>query len=120
MKNLIIIPLIALLAGCSTVDKVKQMWPRDHDSALVSSHVTLGLKLDAINCKDKSGIEEAQKEAVWLSRYTEFRNDPQKVSTKGIVDNLAKAKEGNEAACNRWINLSKTRMKIIQEAWSGR
>jgi len=120
MKAFIIIPLFVLLSGCAAVDKVKQMWPRPHDPALASSFISLSVKLDYINCKDKSGIEEAVKEADWVNRYAEFRNDPQKVSTKAISDNLVKAKEGNETACQRWVNLSKTRMKIIQEAWSGR
>lgn len=120
MKKFIIIPLLVLLTGCTALDKVKQIWPRDHDPALVSGLITLSVKLDAVNCKAKTGIEEAKNDADWLNRYTEFRNDPQKVSTKGILDNLVKAKDANEAACNRWLNLSKTRIKIIQQAWSGR
>ena len=120
MKNFIIIPFVFLLLGCSTVDKVKQMWPRAHDPALASSLITLSVKLDLIDCKEKTGIEEARKDADWLNRYTEFRNDPQKVSTKGILDNLEKATDANEVACNRWLNLSKTRIKIIQQAWGGR
>lgn len=120
MKKLVIVPLVVLLTGCAAVDKVKQMWPRDHDPALAGSYISLSVKLDVVDCKQKTGIDEAVKEADWLNRYAEFRNDPQKVSTKGILDNLAKAKEGNEAACQRWVNLSKTRMKIIQQAWSGR
>ena len=120
MKKLIIVPVFFILTGCAAVDKVKQMWPRDHDPGLVSSYVTLSVKLDAIDCKTKNGVEDATKEAEWLNRYAEFRNDPQKVSTKGILDNLTKVKESNEAACNRWVNLSKTRMNIIKQAWSGR
>lgn len=120
MKKLLILPLFALLTGCAVVDKVKQVWPRDHDPGLVSGYVSLSVKLDQVDCKQKTGIDEARQEADWLNRYAEFRNDPQKISTKGILDNLAKAKESNEAACQRWVNLSKTRMKIIQEAWSGR
>ena len=120
MKKFILVPVFVLLSGCAAVDKVKQVWPRAHDPALASSYISLGVKLDAIDCKNRTGIEEAVKEADWLNRYAEFRNDPQKVSTKGILDNLAKAKESNEQACARWINLSKTRMKIIQEAWRGR
>ena len=120
MKKFIIIPFLVLLTGCSTVDKVKQIWPRAHDPALAGGLITLSVKLDAVNCKEKTGIEEARKDADWLNRYTEFRDDPQKVSTKGILDNLDKAKDANEAACNRWLNLSKTRIKIIQQSWSGR
>lgn len=120
MRTLIIVGCISLLTGCAAVDKVKEIWPRAHDPSLVSGFVNLNLSLDRVDCKAKETIDVAAKDADWLNRYAEFRKDPQKVSTKGIVDNLQKAKEGNEAACQRWVNLSKTRMKIIQEAWSGR
>lgn len=120
MKYLIAAGCMVLLTGCATVDKVKEIWPRAHDPSMVSGYVNLSVSLDKVDCKIKDSIEPAIKDADWLNRYAEFRKDPQRISTKGIVDNLTKAKEGNEAACNRWINLSKTRMKIIQEAWRGR
>lgn len=120
MKKFLIISAVTLLTGCAAVDKVKQIWPRDHDPALVSGYVNLQVALNKVDCTNKDTIEPAAKDADWLNRYAEFRKDPQQISTKGIVENLQKAKDGNEAACKRWINLSNTRMKIIQEAWSGR
>lgn len=110
----------SLLSGCAAIDKVKEIWPRDHDPSLVSGYVNLQVSLDKVNCTQKETVQEARKQADWLNRYAEFRNDPQKVSTKGIVDNLDKALEGSEASCTRWVNLSKTRMTIIKNAWSGR
>lgn len=120
MIKLIFLSFLIILPGCTTVDKIKRMWPRDHDPASATSLINLDIKLDAINCKEKTGIEEAKKEADWLNRYAEFRDETQKISTKGILNNLEKASVSNEATCNRWLNLSKTRIKIIQQAWGSR
>lgn len=120
MKRLLAITLITLLSGCAVVDKVKEVWPRDHDNALVSGFIDLQVSLDKADCSKKDTLIEARKHADWLNRYAEFRNDPQRISTKGILDNLDKAVDGSEAVCKRWVNLSKTRMDIIKSSWSGR
>jgi hypothetical protein len=120
MKRFIIISAVMMLSGCAAIDKVKEIWPRDHDSALVSGFVNLQVSLEKADCSNKETILDAKKHADWLNRYAEFRNDPQRISTKGILDNLDKAIDGSEAVCKRWINLSKTRMDIIKGSWSGR
>ncbi len=76
--------------------------------------------LDVVSCKSKESIDPALSKADWLNRYAEFRSDPQRISTKAIVDNLEKAKKAPDLVCERWLTLSKTRMKIIKESWSGR
>lgn len=119
-KTIVLLSTVLFLTGCAAIDKVKQVWPRNHDSALVTGYVNLQVSLDSVSCSNKNTIDAAITNADWLNRYAEFRNDPQKISTKAITENLAKAKDGSEAVCQRWVNLSKTRMKIIQEAWSGR
>lgn len=120
MKKILIAVSILLLTGCSTVDKVKEMWPRPHDPVMVSAYVDLEKHLEGVSCKSKEGIDPALHKADWLNRYAEFRKEPQRVSTKAIVDNLEKAKKAPELVCDRWLTLSKTRMKIIKESWSGR
>lgn len=122
MKKIILIALTAtVLTGCaSTIDKVKQVWPRAHDPALVTGFVNLQITLDNAKCDNKQSIAQAGIHADWLNRYAEFRNDPQKVSTKAILENLEKAAKSEAAVCQRWLNLSNTRMKVIQQAWSGR
>jgi len=120
VKKLFLACMIVGLSGCAVVEKVKQVWPRAHDPALVSGYVDLEGELSKVSCKEKETIKPAKSKAEWLNRYAEFRNDPQQVSTKAIVDNLDKATVASEAVCDKWINLSKTRMSIIKEAWSGR
>lgn len=111
---------LIFLSGCATVDKVKEMWPRAHDPVLVGNYIDLDLQLENVNCKTKDGFDNAIVKATWLNRYAEFRSEPQRVSTKAILENLEKAKKAPELVCERWVTLSKTRMKIIKETWSGR
>ena len=119
MKKIILIAAL-FLSGCSTVDKVKEMWPRPHDPVMVSVYVDLEKQLEGVSCKAKESIDPAYYKADWLNRYAEFRLDPQRISTKAIVESLDKAKKAPELVCERWVTLSKTRMKIIKESWSGR
>ena len=119
MKKLILITAL-FLPGCSTVDKVKEMWPRPHDPVMVSAYVDLEKQLEGVSCKSKESFDPAFNKADWLNRYAEFRGDPQRISTKAILENLEKAKKAPELVCDRWVTLSKTRMKIIKESWSGR
>ena len=120
MKKIILIAAVLVLSGCATVDKVIEMWPRAHDPVLVGNYIDLERNLDSINCKVKESLDPAILKADWLNRYAEFRKEPQRVSTKAILENLEKAKKAPELVCERWVTLSKTRMKIIKETWSGR
>ena len=114
MKKILLLTLV-LLSGCSSIDKVKEMWPRAHDPVMVSKYIDLEKQLEDVSCKSKESIDPAMLKADWLNRYAEFRGEPQRISTKAILDNLAP-----ELVCDRWVTLSKTRMKIITESWSGR
>lgn len=119
-KILSILVLSFSLSGCAAIAYVSKIWPKDHDPAMISSFVNLSIALDNADCDNKQTLKAVQKEADWLNRYAEVRDDPQKVSTKAILDNIDKAMAAEGTTCQRWVNLSKTRMKIIQQAWSGR
>jgi len=119
-KILAVLFLSSTLTGCAGIAYVSKIWPKDHDPAMAASFITLSIALDKASCEDKNSLVAVHKEADWLNRYAEFRNDAQKVSTKAILDNIDKAMAAEAATCQRWVNLSKTRMKIIQQAWSGR
>ena len=43
-----------------------------------------------------------------------------KANDLAVNYDLEKAKKAPELVCDRWLTLSKTRMKIIKESWSGR
>ena len=119
-KILAALILSTTLSGCAAIAYVSSIWPKDHDPMMVGAYVSLSVSLDKASCSNKESLNDVRREADWLNRYTEFRDDPQKVSTKAILDNIDKAMAAEGATCQRWVNLSKTRMKIIQQAWSGR
>lgn len=120
MKILALGFLLTLLSGCAVVDKVTQYWPRDHDPAMVSKYVDLATSLEKVTCAEQSSLDEPIKLAEWLNKYSEFRADPQAVTTTNVVTNLKQAKDSSEAACKRWVNLANINMKNIKESWSAR
>jgi hypothetical protein len=120
MKIIVSFMLVGVLSGCATVDKVKELWPRDHDSAMVAGYVDLQQKLNAVDCSDKNTVNEAIFRADWLNKYVYFREDPQRVTTNTIVQNLNKAAAAEVAACKRWINLANINMKTLQKSWGAR
>lgn len=120
MKIVTFIAVAVILSGCSVVDKVKDYWPRDHDAALVSMYINLERELEAVTCGDRVSFVGAINVSDWINRYAEFRNDPQKIATKNIKDNLEKAASSSEGACKRYLNLTKINMTLIKDSWSGR
>lgn len=121
MKIVAALVIVTTLTGCAVVEKVSAIWPRDHDSALVSGWVDLDIALTNANCKDKSTLDPAVSISDWLNRYAQFRNDPQQITTKLVNDNLNKAKAtSNEIMCEKYVKLSIINMKTIKNSWSGR
>ena len=120
MKIIVALALAATLSGCALVDKVKDYWPRDHDAALVSMYINLEREIEAATCGDSVSFVGAINVSDWINRYAEFRNDPQKIATKNVKDNLEKAASASEGACKRYVNLTKINMKLIKDSWSGR
>ena len=113
--------LIAVsLSGCAVIDKVRDYWPRDHDPVLASMYINLDRELEKASCDKQERFGPLVDAADWINRYAEFRNDPQKVATKNVRDNLEKASTSSEAVCKRYLNLTKINMKLIRDSWSGR
>ena len=48
MKKLIIIAVL-FLSGCSTIDKIKEVWPRAHDPVMVGAYIDLDKHIDKYN-----------------------------------------------------------------------
>lgn len=113
--------LVSVLSGCAVVEKVSAIWPRAHDPALVSGWVDLDVALSKANCSDRESLEPAIKAADWLNRYSLFRDDPQKITTKLVVENLVKARNTpSEKACETFVRLTIINTKTIKTSWSGR
>lgn len=120
MKIIAALLIAVSLSGCAVVDKVKDYWPRDHDPALVSMYINLDTLLEKASCDRQEQFGPIIEVADWINRYSEFRNDPQKVATKNVRDNLEKASTASEAVCKRYLNLTKINMKLVKDSWSDR
>lgn len=121
MKTINIIALALMLNGCTAMMAAKQFLPRDHDPALASAYVNTKIGIESISCKDKTTWDSLEKNAQFLNEYAQFRNDPQKESTQGILDNIQKAKTTqSEKACDIWLDLVKQRLVVLNKAWSTR
>lgn len=120
MKIISAIILSFALTGCAVVEKVTDLWPRDHDPVLVGSYINLQKSLEQADCKDQLTISNSIVLADFVNRYAQFRNDPQKDATKSIYENLVKAGGSSESACVRWMNIVNIKMKIVGNSWSNR
>ena len=69
MKRLLIIAVL-FLSGCSTIDKIKEVWPRAHDPVMVSAYIDLDIYLDEINCKSPNSIDFAKERAIYKIIFT--------------------------------------------------
>lgn len=112
--------LTTFLSGCATVNKIKDYWPRDHDPALVSMYINLEKELEKLSCDNQDKFYVSIEIADWINRYSEFRNDPQKVATKNVRDNLEKASKSSPAACKSYVTLAKINIDLIKDSWSKR
>lgn len=119
-KLLAALILSTTLSGCAAIATIQAFWPRDHDPALVSGLVNLEMSLESVKCEEKNTFDIPLINADWLNRYTVLRGDPQKITTEAIFNNLKKAKESNDAACKRWINLTNINLKTLKGSWSKR
>lgn len=122
MKKIIAALIVVTLSGCAVIDKVSEMWPRDHDPGLVTAYVNLQSTLEKVDCDAKREFFlPAVANARWLNLYAEFRSDPQRSTTKLVHDNLVKAEQSaNSAVCKRFLNIANINMKTIKQAWGDR
>jgi protein-disulfide isomerase len=118
MKTINTLILVLLLSGCS----LAKYWPVPHDPALAQAYVNVQVSIKNISCADKSqGWKTALDQANWLQEYAGFRSDIQLESVTAVQVNLNKAFNTESIkACEIWVNLSKSRMQVLNKAWSGR
>lgn len=113
-----ILPMILLLAGCSTL---ADYWPTPHDPALAQGWVQVRMEIERVNCDDRSNWQSLLRNAEFVSTYADFRSDNQRRTAAGLLENLTKAQQAsNPRVCVHNLNLAKTRLDILKTAWSGR
>jgi hypothetical protein len=118
MKLINILILTLLLNGCA----LAKYWPVPHDPALAQGYVSVKVSLDNVSCEDKStNWKLALHNTKWLREYANFRSDTQVESADAVDVNLEKAYNTESVkACQTWLNLSRSRLVVLNKAWSGR
>lgn len=122
MKTIFALILVSLLSGCAVVDKVKQMWPRDHDPVLVDRWVAVSLAVERVDCAaTPTGWSDVVVPAEHLARLTEFRNDPQAKNMRGLADHAVRmSKGGSKTFCELGKKTAGQRLAAAKSAWEGR
>jgi hypothetical protein len=116
MKKLLLIPLFVVLSGCAQI----KMMLVEHDPMLVNGWVEVNVALEKAECGKPETWEPAKAAATKMNKYAQFRDEPHKENVKAIKENIDKASTSSEGACKRWVNLTNTRMDILQKAWGNR
>lgn len=112
----ITVALIAvLLAGCSVI------LPKAHDPYMLSDLAEIKLLVNEIKCGNESTWGAVDMRIEKLQIYTTWKDDPQAPALKSLRENLIKAKESkNVKFCESLININKSRIEVIADAWKGR
>ena len=119
MKQLLVVTAI-LLSGCSTIQDIKQYWPRDHDPVMFNHLVTTDIAINHIDC-DRPDWATAHRNAEVLAQYAEWRKDPQTANMKGLAAHTERmARGGSKVFCELGKKTAGQRIEAAKSAWQGR
>jgi hypothetical protein len=117
MKKIILISMLVVLTGCSTI---KEYWPRSHDPAMFNNLVATDLAIENINC-DQPDWSKAKESAAQVARYAEWRGDPQRENLKGLLAHTERmSRGGSKTFCELGKKTAKQRIDATKSAWEGR
>lgn len=120
MKKSLIFLVLITLSGCAAVDTVKRYWPRAHDPIMFDNLVSLAISIEEQDCQ-KPNWAGAVEQAQHLSRYTQWRGDPQAENLKSLHQHLAKLNQGgSKMFCELGKSTAKQRVEAAKEAWKAR
>lgn len=119
MKKLLVVLVIAL-SGCSSIQSIKEYWPRDHDPVMFNNLIRVEFNIAHIDC-EKPDWNPAIAEAEMLSKYTEYRGDPQRKNIKGLYEHTVRMnKGGSKTFCELGKKTAQQRINAAMAAWKGR
>jgi hypothetical protein len=117
MKYLMIALLSISLMGCGTI---KKYWPRDHDPVMFSQLVEIDRMVEMVDCENPDW-RMAEHLSSHLSRYTEWRQDPQSENIKGLHSHTVRmSKGGSKTFCELGKKTAAQRIQAAKSAWEGR
>lgn len=122
MRRVAIILTLVTLVGCSTMSSLTKFIPKKYDPAMGSLLVDLTLEVNDLDCitSTEKTWDIALYDAKRLTAYAEFRNDPQSENVAAAEKNLNSAKGKGKILCENYLKIAKTRLKIVDKAWSTR
>ena len=120
MKKLIILASLITLSGCSTIQSIKQYWPRAHDPVMFNQLIAADIAIDRQNCDAPTWTTVAPI-TEQLAKYTEWRNDPQAINIRGLHSHVERMnKGGSKTFCEIGKKTAKQRIEAAKSAWEGR
>jgi hypothetical protein len=122
MRGIILLATVMALAGCSTIDRVRQMWPRAHDPVLVDRWVSANISVTAVDCaQSPTGWLNTVQPTEHLAQLAEFRNDPQAQNMRGLAKHSQRMSEGgSKMFCELGKKTAEQRLAAARSAWEGR
>ena len=122
MKIITLVLTLTLLTGCSTITNLTKYIPKKYDPVMGGLLVDLKMDVDDLSCINSTDQTWAsvQREARRLKEYAEFRRDPQVDNIAAAEKNLTSAKGKSQTLCENYVKIAKTRLKIVNQAWSTR
>ena len=113
MKKLILVVSV-VLSGCAII------FPKPHDPVMFDQIVSIQIDVNKANCSNKDWGNLLDR-VHHLKVYTEVRGDPQATAIAQMEEALLKAYNSkNEKFCDSILNLNKTRIQVVEDAWKGR
>ena len=122
MRGIILAAAVLALAGCSTIDRVRQMWPRAHDPVLVDRWVSANISVSQVDCaQTPTGWLNTVQPTEHLAQLAEFRNDPQAQNMRGLAAHAVKMSQGgSKMFCELGKKTAAQRLTVARTAWEGR
>ena len=121
MKKLIIFAALAL-AGCSTLQSLKDLWPKPYDPVLVDRWVAVSVAVDHVNCTaTPTGWADTVRPAEMLWTYADFKGEAQRENLLGLYKHTQKMSEGgSKMFCELGKKTARARLTAARNAWEGR
>jgi hypothetical protein len=113
MKQLILVGVLSILAGCSLL-------PRAHDPVMFGQLVTVDITIKKVNC-DRPDWTTAAIQTQHLAQYTEWRRDPQAENLAGLQRHVERMSAGgSKTFCELGKKTAAGRIAAAKTAWEGR
>ena len=117
MNKLLIVLIMVLLSGCSTVQKY---WPRPHDPVMFNYLVTTDNELRKVDCTSANWSKVIVQTEL-MAMYVSWREDPQQDNIVGLHNHVIKMSNGgSKVFCEIGKKTAEQRIEAAKSAWGGR